>query len=188
VAAIDWAWSHVTRFVAARRTMSRQVESPAYAYEIAPDDRIGDAYNERGFHYFLAVEQKRAVPSLGTCLLLLVKLEGASEQALSAPLAERLFATLTRCLRETDFTGWYQEGFVAGAVLTQLGPAGDAVDAITARVQKALGETFTPAIASRFELAVYPLTDDVRASEATTGQFARVLSPVAGACEVASIA
>lgn len=168
--------------------MSRQIESPAYAYEIAPDDRICDAYNERGFHYFLAVEQKRAVPSLGTCLLLLVKLEGASEQALTAPLAERLFSTLTRCLRETDFTGWYQEGYVAGAVLTQLGPAGDATDAITARVEKALGETFSPAIASRFELTVCPLTDDVRAPESSTDQFARTLSPAAGACGVASIA
>ena len=37
-----------------------------------------------------------------------------------------IFSCLTRCLRDTDFIGWYEDGFRAGAVLTELGEGSQA--------------------------------------------------------------
>ena len=37
--------------------------------------------------------------------------------------AAALFGGLGACVREVDFVGWYREGYVAGAVLTQGGNA-----------------------------------------------------------------
>lgn len=80
------------------------------------------AYNEATFRYFLSAERGRSERSNRPFALLLVDLKkqpGERDQ-FDPELAERLFMALSLCLRETDFLGWYHEGRVAGAILTQL--------------------------------------------------------------------
>src|ERR1043166_1949489 len=85
----------------------------------------GDVYNEEAFRYLLAVERKRFERSNQHFVLVLAELEHGPEQTdrMDAAVSARIFAGLTRALRETDVIGWYREGRVAGAVLTHLGHA-----------------------------------------------------------------
>ncbi len=79
--------------------------------------------NEEMFRYLLASESKRSQRSGCTFQVLLVSLfaEGGLLLPLEDNVAGSLFATLRRCLRGTDYIGWYQDRLVVGAVLTALG-------------------------------------------------------------------
>ena len=90
---------------------------------VALEGRLGQAYNEEAFRYFLASERKRSERSGCSFLLLLVDLkeqEGLSAR-IDSVVASNLFSNLWLCLRETDLVGWYREERVAGAVLTEIG-------------------------------------------------------------------
>ena len=94
-------------------------ESHGCSCGIAHD--LGHAYNEEAFHYFLEIEGRRAEISSRPVLLLVADLKpapGVSVQ-IDSGLAQKLFAGLATCLRETDFIGWYRSERAAGAVLTQ---------------------------------------------------------------------
>jgi hypothetical protein len=71
-----------------------------------------------------------------------------------------LFSTLSGCLRETDFVGWYRDGRVAGAVLTQHGePEGDDVpEVVRRRVGAELERQLPLEVASRLQVRVYQLS------------------------------
>src|SRR5712692_5093224 len=104
----------------------------------------GGAYAEEAFQHFLAAERKRAERSGCLLLLLLVDLEGPPGVSahIDRVIAAKLFSDLGRCLRETDFIGWYREERVAGAVLTELrdGPATEVARRVGQRVRGALGD------------------------------------------------
>src|SRR5256885_15992848 len=89
---------------------------------MAVEDRQGRAYDEGAFRYFLALEQQRSTRSGRAFLLVLVYLKGKAGAGarIDTTLAGPLFGRLWRCFRESDFIGWYREGRVAGAVLTEL--------------------------------------------------------------------
>jgi len=89
---------------------------------IALTGRLGQAYDEETFLYFVEIERKRLERSGCPLLLLLTDLsdERGTSTELKPAVASRLFSGFWSCLRETDFTGWYRHGRVAGAVLTQL--------------------------------------------------------------------
>jgi hypothetical protein len=81
----------------------------------------GEAYNEEAFQHLLSIEFKRSRRSKRPFLLLLLDFEeqsGTSED-IAPQVASTLFSCLARCLRETDFIGWYRQGRVVGVVLTQ---------------------------------------------------------------------
>jgi hypothetical protein len=113
------------------------------------------AYDERAFRYFLAIEQKRAERSGRIVLLLLVHLGNAAEAAsIPPPMAVRLFDALRACVREIDFIGWYCTGSVVGAVLMQgsnIAPP-PSVTQLGARVGAALRRRLPAAIAHRIQL------------------------------------
>src|SRR2546427_11929887 len=99
-----------------------QVESDRCLSGVALEGRLGHAYNEEAFRYFLAIERKRSERSNRPFLLLLVDLKKQQGMTarIDADVAARLFSGLWLCLRETDCVGWFREGRVAGALLTQL--------------------------------------------------------------------
>jgi hypothetical protein len=85
------------------------------------EGRPSQAYNEEAFRYFLDIERKRSELSSQPFLLLLieVKSQGGIGSDMDDVTAAHLFGDLAGCLRDTDFIGWYSEGRVIGAVLTQ---------------------------------------------------------------------
>ena len=108
----------------------------------------GEAYNEQAFHHFLSIERKRSEASTRPFLLLLIEFD----KHLGLPLpvghrmSSRLFAALAAALRDTDVIGWYRELRIAGAVLTDLGDAPQAImPAITQRVRCFLDSAIFPA-------------------------------------------
>jgi hypothetical protein len=121
-------------------------------------DRLGQAYNEDAFRYFLEIERKRAARLDRACLLLLVGLKGPKPNVrISQVLAAKLFSSLWLSLRETDVIGWYREDRVAGAVLTQLADGPPQPEVIRERVTGALCERLRSDLARRFEVHVYQL-------------------------------
>ena len=80
--------------------------------------------NEELFRYLLASERIRSERSGSSFQLLLVMLltaEGGVPVPMNDGVAQSLYATLKHCLRGTDYTGWYQDRMIMGAVLTALG-------------------------------------------------------------------
>ena len=82
-----------------------------------------EPYDERTFRYLLSVEQRRSDRSGRPFVLIVVDIGGDrnGSSTLDAAVAGPIFSCLARCLRETDFIGWYEDGHRAAAVLTELG-------------------------------------------------------------------
>ena len=137
------------------------------AYGVAIEGRLGRAYNEEAFRYFLEIERKRA-PRLGRpCLLLLagLKNQATPNVRMDRAIAARLFSGLWQSLRETDVIGWYREDRVAGALLTQLpdGPLPEVSRLIRQRVSETLYQGFRPNVARRLRVHVYELRPKLKA-------------------------
>jgi hypothetical protein len=93
-------------------------------------------------------------------LLLLVDMQQSQLNGLiQSPVASKLFAGLSACLRDTDLVGWYHEGRVAGAVLTHIEDASstDVSGEIRGRVTSLLRATLPTAVAARLQVRVYQL-------------------------------
>jgi hypothetical protein len=81
----------------------------------------GLIYNEQAFQYLLEIERRRAESTQRPFLLMLIDCGEAARGQLSggAVTPERLFPIVCRTVRETDFVGWYRQGAILGATLTQ---------------------------------------------------------------------
>ena len=136
-------------------------ESDRYSRGVALEGRLGKAYNEQAFRYFLAIERKRSERSGHPFLLLLVDLKEKEQEGASARLdsmvANNLFSNLRLCLRETDFVGWYREERVAGAVLIELGDRRptEVSRLIGQRVSERLYERLPSGVARRLQVCIY---------------------------------
>src|ERR1700681_2921141 len=109
------------------------------SYGVSLEGRFGHAYNEDAFRYFLEIERKRAARAHRPVMLLLLDLREPppTGAGIDLMMAATLFSGLWRCLRDTDVVGWYREGRVAGAVLTQVedGPRSEVTRVTRERVR-----------------------------------------------------
>jgi hypothetical protein len=134
-----------------------------YSCGFALQDGAGEAYNEEAFQYFLEVERKRSEISNRPFLLMLIEFNrhpAGINPEIDVVTAGKLFSILQRCLRETDFVGWYRERRVAGAVLTQHGEPDrdDLSEVVRRRVGDALEEHFPPDRPGGLRVRVYQLS------------------------------
>jgi hypothetical protein len=124
--------------------------------------RLGQAYNEDAFRYFLDIERKRAARLGRSFLLALVGLKDDRAQPgarIDRAQAARLFSNLWLCLRETDVVGWYREDRVAGAVLTQVvdGTEPDLAQRIRQRVIRIVSAGLPSDATRRLQVHVYQI-------------------------------
>ena len=130
-----------------------------FSHNVALPEGCGPVYNEEAFRYFLQIERKRANRSNSRFLLLLVDLKRDEQQgaAFDSPTSVKLFTSMLPCLRETDFIGWYRQGRVASAVLTQVGdtPGVEVSNLVACRVREALGQGLPSGVALRLQVRVY---------------------------------
>jgi len=142
------------------------VQSVRCSCGVVFEDHLGQAYNEEAFRYLLAIERKRAQRSRRPFLLVLVNVKQQSETGGRIPptVAGRIFSTLWRCVREVDFVGWFREGRVAGAVLTQgRDPReSDAVDRIGQRITGILRERVPSRVAPRLHVRVMQVSSGLK--------------------------
>ena len=97
-------------------------------------------YNREAFLYLLESESKRSKRSGHLCQLLLVywiDVEGRIVQ-MDSNVARTVMSALSRSLRETDYTGWYHDEHIVGAVLTVLSE--ESMVQVAGHVQKRLEE------------------------------------------------
>ena len=131
------------------------------SYGVALESRLGQAYNQEAFRYFLEIERKRAARAQRPVLLLLMDLKDqpSTGARIDPVLAAKLFSGLWRCLRETDVIGWYREDQVVGAVLNQPedAPRTDVSQVIRQRVDGAIREGPSADVACRLRVRVYQL-------------------------------
>jgi hypothetical protein len=122
---------------------------------VAPEGRLRQIYNEEAFRYLLAIERTRAERSCCSFLLVLVDLKNQRGMSgrITPAVAAKLLSGLSLSVRDGDFIGWFREGRVAGAVLTQ-GPDPPAPD-----VPRQLGQRITATLRERLPA---PLTGRVR--------------------------
>jgi hypothetical protein len=143
-----------------------QEESDRGSRGVALESRLGQAYDEEAFLYFLAMERKRSERSGSPFLLVLVDLneEPGASVRIAPAVAARIFSCLWLSLRETDVIGWYREERVAGAVLTHLaaGPMADVCGEVSQRVADGLREGLAVAVARRLQIRVYQLGPRVK--------------------------
>jgi hypothetical protein len=129
--------------------------------DLALDGTCPVAYNEDAFRYFLEMERRRAEISRRPLLLLLVdfKKRKHADRLMPSATADRLFVALAASLRDTDFVGWYHEGRVIGAVLTQDTPGNDAgvVDLVARRVTDELNASLPASVSLRVQVRIYHL-------------------------------
>jgi hypothetical protein len=123
-------------------------------------------YNEEAFRFFLECERRRAEVSMRPLLLLLVDLkrQPGMDMRVDPATAGKLFTALARAVRETDFIGWYHDGRVAGAVLTQHADAvvADLPGAVQQRLVKALAEGLPSQVARRLQVRIFQLPANLR--------------------------
>lgn len=121
-------------------------------------DAKAHVYNEEAFRYFLEIERKRSEASNRPFLLLLLDLKRRTHGTdIDTGTAERLFAALATCLRETDFIGWYRAGSVVGAVLTQHvdDVSSDVQETVRRRVVDVVRKRVSLDLSSRVQVRVY---------------------------------
>ena len=153
------AWDLAEQF--SFRRASKPVPQPYEASEQCTCAMTGheSAYNEEAFQYLLDIERKRFEHSSRPFVLMLLELEEGAEQAarFEPTVGARLFAGLTRTLRDTDVIGWYHEGRIAGAVLTHLGDASivDVSRRLAERVTRTLRTELPETIAHRLKVRLY---------------------------------
>ncbi|MGH9356742.1 MAG: sugar transferase, partial [Terriglobia bacterium] len=97
---------------------------------------------EETFARLLCLERRRAERSQRQFLVMLADLGEllvtASEQ--NGALLNKIAGAILSATRETDIIGWYEQGFVLGAILTEIPPSNlpGAVNAVFTKVNKAL--------------------------------------------------
>jgi hypothetical protein len=113
-------------------------------------------YNEEAFHYFLGVERARAARCGKAVLLVLVTVSqsGRRGDAMDPGTARRLFDRVEATIREVDFTGWYREGRIVGAVLAQGAQTAGLSRLVAARVTRSLAAVLASGQASRLRVRV----------------------------------
>jgi hypothetical protein len=128
---------------------------------VALEGRLGEAYNEEAFRYFIDLERKRAVRAGLPIMLLLADLKEPPGVRLRIEpvVASKLFSGLWLCTREADVVGWYREHRIIGAVLTQVegGQPLALAHVIRDRVSDALHRSLSVDVARRLRVRVYQL-------------------------------
>ena len=118
-----------------------------------------EAYGEGAFAYFLSIEQDRSERSGRPFFLVLVDLL-EEHSGVSGPIdptvAAALLSGLRSCLRGTDFVGWYRQGRVVGAVLTESRSrhGTDVARVVTSRVTQMLSRRVRQQDAQRLRVRV----------------------------------
>jgi exopolysaccharide biosynthesis polyprenyl glycosylphosphotransferase len=100
-----------------------------------------DFHPERGFDRMLYLERKRTERSRRPFLLLLLNVENLIPPPGEEDFVRNMQTALSSSVRETDIKGWYEEGKVAGIILTELNSIDEVVkEKILLKIQDRLVE------------------------------------------------
>lgn len=118
----------------------------------------GAAYNEEAFCFLLDIERRRFEASGEPFVLMLIDhRDRRTGTGIDSAVGARVFASLTRSLRDTDVIGWYRQGRAIGACLTHLGdaPVVDVSRQMADRVTRAFVADLPNELAGQLRVRVY---------------------------------
>jgi hypothetical protein len=120
--------------------------------------------HEQAFQYLLDIERRRAESTQRPFLLMLIEWDDPHGALIPARAVgpERVFPIVCKSIRETDFVGWYRQGTVMGATLTQDGRRGtkQAGSVVRERVVKAFSGALPHELASQLRLGLFEVLGD----------------------------
>jgi hypothetical protein len=100
-------------------------------------------YSEPVYQDLIHREFKRSERSGHRCRILLIYRTNTQKRAVPfrSELADKTISVLSGTCRDTDYIGWYREGWILGVLLTALRPdsGGDGCDRVMARLMENLG-------------------------------------------------
>lgn len=139
------------------RTQQREtpVEAGLFSATLAEDIQ-----REMSFLYFLRLERKRSERSERPFALLLLDVREIWADPAYRYLVERVLSSLSRCTRETDLKGWYEDQALFGIIFSdlRLSHLEEVLQILLLRVSKAVKEHLTSEQADNLRMAlhVYP--------------------------------
>ena len=138
--------------------MGRRADVDRCSCGLVLDGPLGQAYNEEAFKYLLGLHRRRSQRSERPFVLVLVELKehSTSQTRIEHGIARRLFSGLCTALRDSDVIGWYQDGYIAGALLTDVarGTWPHISGVITQRVESTLAAAVPSSITERLQVRV----------------------------------
>jgi lipopolysaccharide/colanic/teichoic acid biosynthesis glycosyltransferase len=131
--------------------------------ETAPFFRgASDFHPEPGFDRMLYLERKRTERSRRPFLLLLLNVESLILESGKGDFIRNLETALSSSVRETDIKGWYEQGKVAGIILTELNSLDEVVqEKILLKIQDRLVGALGPEAVEKIRVSyhAFPETD-----------------------------
>ena len=106
-------------------------------------DRV--VLNHHAFRRLISLERKRSERSRKPFLLMLLNMGESLPSEKSAKSLGEILDTLSRAVRETDTTGWYEDHSTVGVMFTEIGhdEASTSLNTLTSRVTETLRSSLT---------------------------------------------
>jgi lipopolysaccharide/colanic/teichoic acid biosynthesis glycosyltransferase len=137
-----------------------------------------DFHPEPGFDRMLYLERKRTERSRRPFLLLLLNVEDLILDSRKEDFFRNLETALSSSVRETDIKGWYEQGKVAGIILTELNSLDDVVQGkILLKIQDRLVEALGPEAVEKIRVSYHAFPETHRGSGSSREWFNTPLYP-----------
>lgn len=116
-----------------------------------------DILPQRAFHAILAHERRRAERSRKPFVLMLLEPDGIYKNGDGRNYVERLTTIVSDATRETDITGWYEDGRILAVIFTEINLQGSTpiTELLHSKVVKVLRENLGPKLASQLVVTVH---------------------------------
>jgi lipopolysaccharide/colanic/teichoic acid biosynthesis glycosyltransferase len=148
---------------------SAQLESAASAQSgsratkrIVSDGEASLLFPEKQFRQMLCRERKRSERSRKHLVLMLINSEVLPKSKNDKVVLGQIAETVAHVVRETDLTGWFEDGSVIGVIFTELGsaPVSSVTKIIESKVKAGLQEVFKPNQLGHLRISLYAFPED----------------------------
>jgi lipopolysaccharide/colanic/teichoic acid biosynthesis glycosyltransferase len=150
-------------------TKSAQQERLASPKHAAPSRDVGAAdsgstqlFTEKQFRQMLCRERKRSERSRKPLVLMLIDSEVLPRSKNDKVVLGQIAEKVALVVRETDLTGWFEDGTVIGVIFTELGnaPVSSVTKIIESKVKAGLQGAFSPSQLGHLRISLYAFPED----------------------------
>jgi lipopolysaccharide/colanic/teichoic acid biosynthesis glycosyltransferase len=109
-----------------------------------------DVLKEEAFHAMLTLERRRAQRSRRPFVLMLIDTRSVNKMGARPRFEERLISCVSNTTRETDITGWHQQGEILAVIFTEINLQSEisVTELLQSKVEAALRTDFDQSVAT----------------------------------------
>jgi lipopolysaccharide/colanic/teichoic acid biosynthesis glycosyltransferase len=128
----------------------------------ASDAGSTQLFTEKQFRQMLCRERKRSERSRKPLVLMLIDSEVSPKSKIDKNVMGQIAEKVALVVRETDLTGWFEDGSVIGVIFTELGsaPVSSVTKIIESKVKAGLQGTFSPSQLGHLRISLYAFPED----------------------------